>query len=97
MLLEASVPSTSVAEVSSASWLSVAGGCVRLRPSLFGLPMRPPRVAGPPRVELGGSTEAAVVLLLLLSLLLLRVAVRLGRVAVGSDCGGDAGTPDSCS
>ena len=33
----------------------------------------------------------------LLSLLLFRVVVRLGRVAVGSDCGGDAGTPDSCS
>ena len=33
-------------------------------------------------------------------MVLLRVVVRLARierVALGSDCGGDAGTPDSCS
>ena len=34
------------------------------------------------------------------AVVLLRVVVRLARVerdAVGNDCGGDAGTPDSCS
>ena len=54
--------------------------------------MRPPRTDGPPRVDVGGSAGAAAVWL--------RVVVRLARVervAVGSDCGGDAGTPDSCS
>lgn len=70
----------------------VAGGCARLRPTVLALPMRPLRTAGPPRVEGGGPEEAAVASL--------RVVVRLARVerdAVGNDCGGDAGTPDSCS
>lgn len=57
--------------------------------------MRLPLIAGPPRVEGGGSAGAAPLLLLSL----LRVTVRLARIerdAVGNDCGGDAGTPDSC-
>ena len=60
--------------------------------TFLALPMRAPRTAGPPCVEDGGSAGAVVALL--------RVIVRLarvGRVVVGSDCGGDGGTPDSCS
>ena len=90
-LSEASGGSASIAEDSGASWLFVARGCVQPRANFLALPMRPPRT-DPPRVEGGRSGGAAVVLL--------RVVVRLvrfERVAVGRDCGGDAGTPDSCS
>ena len=56
--------------------------------------MRPLRTAGPPCVEGGGPAGAAA------AAVSLRIVVRLARVernAVGNDCGGDAGTPDSCS
>ena len=53
--------------------------------------MRLPRTAGPPGIEDGGSVGVTVGLLRAVARL-----PRVERVAVGSDCGGDAGTPDSC-